>query len=405
MLFHPEPIANRTFNFSEELVARVTKAEFEYVRADEESVRFPFGSALRHSLSRLEAISTASITGPTPDLRLMIWLRTQSAQDKEHAPGQSRHPFTLSARVERATRIAFRYQSVIEDVASMTRQSRLTERDFIDMHAFLARGQRRTKENRGDFRYRHKRLSQRKPGGECIGKTYAPPTPEEIPALMNDLFAYLHTPRLTPCMQAAIAHFQLQAICPFESSMDRSERSLSLVLLHQRGISQHLIPTIGFPLASGYEGYVHSLMPYRWPAGPGGFDYMDALDKWIRCCASDLEQSVRVVRTYMASLREIDEYYRARLGQVRQGSTIDVLVRELPGLPILDSSIAMELTGKSFSAVTEALGILVQKGIMKQVGISQRNRLYEAPDIVQNEQRLLDATLPDTAKHLHDSNF
>ncbi|MGI6032507.1 MAG: Fic family protein [Coriobacteriales bacterium] len=405
MVFRPEPIANRVYCFSEELVAFSTETESEYVRADEESVRFPFGSSLRRALSRLEAISTASITGPVPDLRQMIWLLSQDVQGKISSGKVPKGPFDLAPDVVEATRVAFRYQKVIEGIALTSPQHRVTEKELIDRHLFLAHGIYRNEENRGEFHYRRQPLSPKKPGGDCIGKTYVPPSPDEVPLLMRDLFAYLRTPRLTPTMQAAVAHFQLQAICPFASSMDRTERCLSLSILHQRGVSKHLIPTIGFPLASGYDNYRRLLMPYRYASNSIAFDYLQALDKWIRCCVSDLGKSVQVVRAYMASLRKIDAYYRARLGSLRQGSALDVLVRELPGLPILDSSSAMELTGKRFSAVSEAINVLVDKGILRQIGDSQRNRLYEAPDIIQNEQRILDTSLPAHTKKHHDPNF
>ena len=399
-MFKPEPFSNRPPHFSSELIAYAVDAELEYARTDEMSVRFPYGSSLRRSLARLEAISTASIAGPTPDVRLMVWLLGQDVVGNRAALDKPAPPFTCSPSLIEATRAAFRYGKAIEKISTTPQGFALSESDFIAVHAYLTSGNAPETE----APYRRTRLLPPKEGAAETRAAYRPPDPEKIPPLMKDLFAYLSVPQLTPCLQAAVAHFQLQAICPFQTSMDRIERYLALAILHRRGLSKHLIPTIGFPLASGYDNYTRLLMPYR-HASATDFELGSALEMWARCCIDDLKQSTQVVRTYMRQLRKVAESYQQRIGSYRQGSTVDMLIRELPGLPLLDSSIAMELTGRGFTAVSEALDKLVECGILKQVGSTQRNRLFEAPEVVQTEQNILDTMLPSPARKHAEPHF
>ena len=391
MQYRPQPIANRVFIFPDSLVASAIDTEFDFIRIDEASVRFPYGSSLRKALARLEAISTLSICGPIPDLHLMIWLCATQAANGEAFFDSS--PFPCPPEVARATIAAFRYEQVIEKISSSLRGSPINEHDFLAMHSYIAHGSTKPEE----IRYRRRAHSCTKPGGESIGKTYAPPMPDEVPVLMNDLFEFVRTPRSTPSIQAALAHFQLQAICPFGSFMDFTDRSLSQTILHQRGVTQHLIPTIGLPLASNFPNYVQALMPYRHVKGDGPLDMQQALERWIACCLEDTRKSTRVVQTYMGHVRSIVESYQSRIGAYRHGSTVDVLIRELPGMPLLNSKIAMELTGKGFTAVSEALVLLANRGILRQVGANQRNRVFEAYEIIDNEQYILDTTLPKSA--------
>ncbi|MEE8732035.1 MAG: Fic family protein [Eggerthellaceae bacterium] len=256
------------------------------------------------------------------------------------------------------------------------------------MHYYLAHGS-----PRGSMHYRSRGFAREGENAAYLGRTYAPPTPVTIPDLMDDLFDYLAVSRIAPSVQAAIAHFQLQAIRPFKTAMDRTERVLSLALLHRAGVSAHLVPCIGFALASDYDAYTRKLMPYRFDEADSPNRSMWLCD-WIDCCTNDLVYATGIVRAYMKRMSDIVASYRGRLGDVRTGSAVDVIVRELPGLPLIDTTIGMELTGKGFTAVSDTLKVLERDGVITYVGSARRSRLYAALDIIQAEQAILDAYLP-----------
>ena len=67
---------------------------------------------------------------------------------------------------------------------------------------------------------------------------------------------------------------------------------------------------------------------------------------------------------------------------MRRGSTADLLVRALPGAPLLTATTASELIGRSFQATSQAIDRLVEAGILKQVTVGRRNRAFEAPELI-----------------------
>jgi hypothetical protein len=67
---------------------------------------------------------------------------------------------------------------------------------------------------------------------------------------------------------------------------------------------------------------------------------------------------------------------------VRAESTTDLLVRILPGAPIITATSATALTGRSFQATNEAINRLLEAEVLTQINVGRRNRAFEAKDVV-----------------------
>jgi hypothetical protein len=80
--------------------------------------------------------------------------------------------------------------------------------------------------------------------------------------------------------------------------------------------------------------------------------------------------------------QEIQEDWRRRLGGVRANSAVDLLVRALPGAPLLTAGGAAKLIGRSFQAANLAIERLEEAGIVTQISLGRRNRAFEARDAV-----------------------
>ena len=77
-------------------------------------------------------------------------------------------------------------------------------------------------------------------------------------------------------------------------------------------------------------------------------------------------------------LRALQDSWRERLRPVRRGSAADLLLRALPGAPLLTVTTASDLTGRS----TQAFDRIVGAGILTQVTLGRRNRAFEAPELI-----------------------
>jgi predicted transcriptional regulator len=74
--------------------------------------------------------------------------------------------------------------------------------------------------------------------------------------------------------------------------------------------------------------------------------------------------------------------FHAQLGQVRSGSATDLLLRALPGAPVVSVNGAAELIGRSFPQANQAIERLVSAGVLVQIKGGKRNRAFEARDII-----------------------
>jgi DNA-binding Lrp family transcriptional regulator len=62
---------------------------------------------------------------------------------------------------------------------------------------------------------------------------------------------------------------------------------------------------------------------------------------------------------------------------------VDLLLRALPGAPVLNVRSAAALIGRSEQAANEAVGRLLAAGILKQTTLGRRNRVLEAPAVIE----------------------
>jgi hypothetical protein len=72
----------------------------------------------------------------------------------------------------------------------------------------------------------------------------------------------------------------------------------------------------------------------------------------------------------------------SRLGSVRANSAADLLLRLLPGAPLVSVSSAARLTGRSFAAANDAIARLTAADVLRQVSVGRRNRAFEAPAVI-----------------------
>ena len=70
------------------------------------------------------------------------------------------------------------------------------------------------------------------------------------------------------------------------------------------------------------------------------------------------------------------------MGRIRRDSAVSLLIDALPAAPVLTTSTASELVGRSFQATSLAMDHLVEAGVLVQVSIGRRNRAFEAHELV-----------------------
>lgn len=109
---------------------------------------------------------------------------------------------------------------------------------------------------------------------------------------------------------------------------------------------------------------------------------MAGINQWIGTFAGACIRAAEDAGSFEDRVEQIEASWRSQVGQIRSGSATDLLLRALPGAPVLSVTGAAERTGRSFPQVNAAIRRLTEAGVLTQIGVGKRNRAFKAGDII-----------------------
>jgi len=210
------------------------------------------------------------------------------------------------------------------------------------------------------------------------------PPPEEVPALIGDLVAYVNRDDVDPVSQAAIAHAQFEIIHPFADGNGRVGRVLVAWLLVRR-LSLVTPPPVSNRIAADVGGYGSGLVLFR----------LGDHNAWVRWFADAVSGAGRAQQELVASVERLQHGWRERLAAPRQAArrvrsdaaawrVLDLLPRHLVLTgPIVASELTIPL--KSASTALRDLvqaGVLVEHGTALPTGRGRPSRLYTSAELL-----------------------
>ncbi len=201
-----------------------------------------------------------------------------------------------------------------------------------------------------------------------IGADYVPPPPENVPALLDDLCRFVERDDLAPVAQAAIAHAQFENIHPFADGNGRVGRALIYTVLRRRGETDVFIPPLSLVLARIPKAYVGGLGAYS----------RGNVDLWCSRFAAATTRAAEEAQWLADAIDAQEAEWLERLGHPRSDAAIRQILRELPAHPVIDAAVAEALTGKSHTAVNNALNQLEAAGILQPLNERRWGRSWEA---------------------------
>ena len=246
--------------------------------------------------------------------------------------------------------------------------------DLLDIHRTLLEG---TTEERfaGVVRTDQNWIGGR--GTSPRDATFIPPPHDRVPALLDDLVAFVNLDDLPAISQGAIAHAQFETIHPFGDGNGRAGRCLIHVVLRRRGVAL-FVPPISVVLATNARHYVAGLTDFR----------EGRADDWIGGFAEAVAlaaHSTDVLRTQIDGLlQELVE----RAGSPRADSVARRIILGLPKQPVVSAEIAAEAYQVTPTAARAALNRLQETGVLVPTRVGRRrDREWISDDLFQ----LLDA--------------
>jgi Fic family protein len=212
---------------------------------------------------------------------------------------------------------------------------------------------------------------------------YVHPPPEAVPELLADLCAFCNDDSLPAVAQAAIAHAQFETIHPFVDGNGRAGRALIHLILRRRGLAARVLPPVSLILATWSSNYVEALNDFRYVGSPSSKAAHAGTNGWIGLFATACRRAVDDATAFEQTAQDLGSAWRQRLDRVRAKSSLDLLLRALPGAPIVTVKSAADTVGRSTQAANLAIGRLVEARILVQVNVGRRNRAFEAPEVIE----------------------
>jgi Fic family protein len=200
--------------------------------------------------------------------------------------------------------------------------------------------------------------------------TYVPPPHEEIPALMEDLCAFVNRRDLPALAQAAIAHAQFENAHPFADGNGRVGRCLIHIVLRRRDVAPTFVPPVSLVLAARRKHYFAGLEDFRG----------DGLYRWIDFFADATGTAALHASKLVVLIEDLQAQW---LGSLARPPRTDAAVRRviaiLPAHPVLDVPVVMRALDVSERAAGGALNELEAAGVVKLVTKRMRGRVWECP--------------------------
>ncbi len=364
--------------------ADVADAEAAVVRLNLQSRSLINSEAMARLLLRAEAVASSRIEGLEVGARRLLHAQT------EQLIGEQSSDLTALEVLNNVAAMNWAIEHVSDP------KKKITTTDLLDIHRQLLAGTR-LDEYAGKVR-----AEQNWIGGSSYNPcsaAFVPPPPERVEQLLDDLSAFCGLDSLPAIVQAAIAHAQFETIHPFVDGNGRTGRALIHVILRRRGLATNVLPPVSLVLATWSTDYVNALMETRYRGRSDLPAARTGLDSWIGLFASATTRAVSDAELYEVSTLELQDSWRTRLGKVRAGSALDLLIGGLPGAPVINVQSAASLIGRSEQAVNEAVRRLVEAGILTQTTMGRRNRAFEASELIDaftELERRLGSPLGDT---------
>ena len=245
--------------------------------------------------------------------------------------------------------------------------------DFIlETHKILLTNVRGDEAKPGEFR--NGRVWIGPPGCSIRDATHVPPPPNEMKGNLKEFEKYLLSKQNFPLLiNAALIHYQFEAIHPFFDGNGRIGRLLIVFYLHKN----NLLPKSYLYLSEYFEKkrieyYNHLLLVSQ----------KGKWKEWINFfLQAIIHQSKKAIFT-AHNLAMIQQEYRKKILEEQLSPTAGQVLELVFKRPVINIKSTSEALNVTFPAVSKAVKHLQEIGILKEVTGDKKNRVFKAQEIL-----------------------
>ena len=272
--------------------------------------------------------------------------------------------------------------NVNRDVADVVNYIRATEfvlrrrselplccRLIREMHGVLMEGVRGQEKYPGEFRRTQNWIGGA--GSTLKNARYIPPNVEDMNAAMSALETYMNAEdTLDPLIRTALVHYQFETIHPFLDGNGRIGRLLITLFLMEQNLLSTPALYISYFLKQNRIEYYDRMTEVRRTG-----NYEQWILFFLRAVAVSAADAVAAIDDLHA-LHEKNVAVLTDGTNKKQRTTLTKLFSYLEAHPLIEVKKTAEVLGTSYNAVSRAVAVLIEKGILEQQTQVGKTRIY-----------------------------
>ncbi len=326
------------------------KAAMAVARLDEALSQLPNPKLLVRPFVRREAVSTSALEGTYADFEDV--LEAEFIEDRYMSAEQ---------------REAYNYVRATEEGVYLLSKRPISRSLVGELQLAIVRGTAGQTYDAGDLRQRQVKIGAK--DGAIEEARYVPPPPGELLAEgFSDWEKWINQESDVPLIaKIGIAHYQFEALHPYNDGNGRVGRLIGILHLMQEGILRHPILNVAPWFEARRDRYIDGLLEV---SVTGNFSpWVEFFSEAIRAQAED---GIVTIRELLTIREEMVKQLRA-VGV--RGSALQI-AENLVGYPVIDVPTARHMIGRSFEAANQAVARLVELGHLREITGRKINRLF-----------------------------
>lgn len=357
LTFVPAPLPPEV-QWSDKLLAALSKADRSLVRLAEVGGAFPVQHVVVRPFIRKEAVLSSQIEGT----------RTSFIELLSYEAGQ----LSFFTNLE-DTKEVHNYVQALDYGLERLKDLPLSVRLIREIHGILMQGVRGEMMTPGELRRSQNWIGR--PGAVLNDARYVPPPPDEMHNCLSDLERFIHADSdLPPLLRIGMIHYQFEAIHPFLDGNGRVGRLLvTFLLVAWDLLSQPLLYLSDYIEANRQEYYDRLL----------AVSQKGEWESWLLFFLEGVHGQAEDASKRITRVDELRSQYREQFASDRSRKTLEMLVDYLISSPITSiSQVKENLKIRSYNAAQRNIDKLEALGIVREVTGNKRNRLYQADEIM-----------------------
>jgi Fic family protein len=352
--FEPAPLPP-DFQWTNAVVAAVGRASAALGQLKGMGRKFPDPKRLVRMFLRKEAQASSQIERTYARVRTMLLF--------EHLPE--------IANAAPSVREVENNFHVLEEAFQIIRERPMTTADIRALHAVLFKNIEAAahlhRAGVGRFRTAQNWIGS---SNRIEEARYVPPPPTSVDALMQQLVVFISAKdALPPVVRAAMAHYQFEAIHPFEDGNGRIGRALVLAQLHREGAIDEPLLNPSAMLERNRRDYTDALLEVS---------RRGAWGEWIELFCLAIADEAEESLTKLNRLEELRDEYRRRVRAAGSAGRLLLLVDHLLAAPVATARETARLFEVTPAAGQKMLEKLESLKIVREITGKARNRIWLA---------------------------